>query len=90
MVKHSNATSKPNEGKSSHNPQLSRDFFSGKIRDCTTKQSRKAADDLALLKSKHKNPDWQPVNAKVGSLFLWNDSICCYSSASNDVPRGAR
>ena len=59
LSKQGNASAPP-----STNP-LAQAFFSGKIRDRTTKQSRKAADDLAILKSKHKNPDWQPTNAKV-------------------------
>jgi hypothetical protein len=65
MVKSQEKTHNINKSKPSETGGIANDFFSGKIRDRTTKQSRKAADDLALLKSKHKNPEWQPVNAKV-------------------------
>lgn len=50
---------------SSSMSSLSQAFFGGKIRDKTTKQSRKAAEDLAILKTKEKNPGWNPTNAKV-------------------------
>lgn len=44
---------------------LAQAFFSGKIRDRTTKESRKAAEDLSILKNKQKNPGWMPLNSKV-------------------------
>jgi hypothetical protein len=47
---------------------LSKDFFSGKIRDSTTKESVDAARKLCMLKNKHRNPGWTPVNCKVGVL----------------------
>lgn len=50
--------------------QLSRAFFSGGIRDTTTKQSRKAAEDLAILKNKSKNPQWKPLNSKGASVNI--------------------
>jgi hypothetical protein len=44
--------------------QACRAFFSGGVKDTTTKQSRKAAEDLAILRSKSKNPSWKPFNSK--------------------------
>ena len=49
---------------------LSRDFFSGTIKDRTTKQSRDAAEKLAILKTKHKNPSWQPLNTRVCRIMF--------------------
>lgn len=41
---------------------LAQAFFSGQIRDKTTKESRKAAESLAALKTIKKNPTWVPVD----------------------------
>lgn len=49
---------------------LSRDFFSGNIKDRTTKQSRDAAEKLAILKAKHKNPSWHPLNTRVCCIMF--------------------
>ena len=77
MVITSSTSSKKNSSSSSSSSVsssvLGRAFFSGQIRDTTTKQSRKAAGDLALLKNKSKNPQWTPMNAKVFSLLLLNN-----------------
>jgi hypothetical protein len=41
-------------------------FFSGRIRDTTTKESRKAAESLAMLSNQRRNPDKHFLNSKVG------------------------
>lgn len=43
-------------------------FFRGKIRDSTTKESRKAAESLAALKTIRKNPSWVPVDSRTKML----------------------
>lgn len=43
-------------------------FFSGQIRDRTTKESRKAAESLAALKTIKKNPSWVPVDSTTKML----------------------
>lgn len=43
-------------------------FFSGKVRDKTTKESRKAADCLSSLKTIKKNPLWMPSDSKTKML----------------------
>lgn len=43
-------------------------FFRGQIRDRTTKESRKAAESLAALKTIRKNPSWVPVDNKTRML----------------------
>ena len=50
--------------KSSRSNALSQAFFKGEIKDKTTKESRKAAESLALLKTIKKNPSWKPVDTK--------------------------
>lgn len=49
---------------------IAHDFFTGKIKDKTTKESRKAAQDLAILRNKQRNPEWSPVNSKVAPFLL--------------------
>jgi hypothetical protein len=44
---------------------LSERFFKGQIPDRTTKESRKAAESLAILKNGKRNPHWKPLNSKV-------------------------
>ena len=57
---------------------IARDFFSGNIKDRTTKQSRDAAEKLAILKTKHKNPSWQPMNTRVscGGFSICHLTLC--------------
>ena len=43
---------------------VSRAFFSGKIKDCTTDSSHKAVQKLAILWVKNRNPAWTPLNSK--------------------------
>ncbi len=83
MVKQNSTSS------SSSSSSISKDFFSGKIRDRTTKQSRKAADDLALIRSKQKNPQWQPVNAKVTDDLRFHKRNSC-TAADYMQPREER
>ena len=51
-------------GSSSSSSKICQAFFSGEIKDKTTKESRKAAENLALLKTIKKNPSWKPVDNK--------------------------
>jgi hypothetical protein len=53
-----------------HGSAVSRAFFSGGIRDNTTKQSRKAADTVAMFKRKMKNPEWVPVDSRGAKVSL--------------------
>ena len=57
------------QGKKEPSP-LSLAFFAGMIKDTTTKESRKAAEDLAIIQNKIKNLGWKPVNTKVASLCV--------------------
>lgn len=57
-------------------------FFSGSIRDKTTKESRKAADSLAVIGKQCKHPGRKPLDHKVvgklfdalSPLYLWLDT----------------
>ena len=50
-------------------------FFSGEIKDRTTKESRKAADNLAVLKTIKKNPAWTPADNKSKMLKKSSGSL---------------
>jgi hypothetical protein len=50
-------------------------FFRGDIKDRTTKESRKAAENLALLKTIKKNPSWNPVDNKSKMLKKTSGSL---------------
>jgi hypothetical protein len=50
-------------------------FFRGEIKDKTTKESRKAAENLALLKTIKKNPKWTPVDNKSKILKKTSSSL---------------
>jgi hypothetical protein len=58
---------------------LSSRFFDGKMHDTTTKESRKAAETLSLLKNTQRNPHWKPLNSKV-RMRVSKCEMCASSS----------